>query len=120
MQHEKVSPQHFRLSFITAGGIFFFPPEEIVRLEALSNYTCIHFRNHKPILMAKVLREYEALLQPYGFIRTHRSHLVNRTCIARIDSGGNIIMNDQSRAEISRRKKRQVLESLFNRLSTAA
>ncbi len=120
MQHETKTRQQFRLSFITAAGIYFFPPEEIVRLEALSNYTCIHFRNHKPILMAKVLREYEALLQPFGFIRTHRSHLVNRTCIARIDSGKNIIMNDQSRAELSRRKKRQVFDFLFNRISSAA
>ena len=109
-----------RFSFITGGGLYFFSPEQIIRLEALSNYTCIHFVGHRPILMAKVLREYEKMLEPYGFIRTHRSHLVNRQHITQVDAQGRIIMNDSSRAEISRRKKREVIQSLIKPNKSAA
>lgn len=111
---------HSRLSFITGGGLYLFSPEQIIRLEALSNYTCIHFVGHKPIVMAKVLREYEKMLEPYGFIRTHRSHLVNRRHITQVDALGHIIMNDSSKAEISRRKKREVIQSLINPNKSAA
>jgi two-component system LytT family response regulator len=105
---------NLRLTLSTQNGIYFFNPAEIVRLEARSNYTCIHFTNRKPILVAKVLADYEILLSMSGFVRTHRSHLVNREHVLYVDAKGNIIMKDASRAEISRRKKKEVLTLLKN------
>ncbi len=94
----------------TAEGKYFFSPEEIVRLEASSNYTQIHFLNKKKLLTAKVLKDYEEQLEPLGFVRTHRSHLVNKRYISFVDSQGNIFMQDASVAEISRRKKSLVMK----------
>ena len=101
-----------KCSFATAEGLYFFTPEEIVRLEASSNYTYIHFTNRKPLLTSKVLGEYENQLAAYGFLRTHRSHLVNKHHILFVDSGGNIIMQDSSTAGISRRKKKEVMRQI--------
>lgn len=101
-----------RLALVNCGEQFFCSPEQIVRLEALSNYTCIHFVDHKPILMARVLRDYEHLLRPFGFIRTHRSHLINQLHVTKVDEAGRITMNDQSLAEISRRKRKAVFDAL--------
>ncbi len=103
-----------RVSFPYRGGIHFFQPDQIIRLEADSNYTCIFFNNHRPILMAKVLRDYQTLLEHFGFIRTHRSHLINRQHISTIDINGDIIMDDKSKAGISRRKRREVFSELKN------
>lgn len=97
-------------------GTFTFQPADIIRLEASSNYTCIYFHNRRPLLTARVLKEFDALLQCFGFIRTHRSHLVNRKHISGLDRAGNIIMSDDSRAGISRRKKNHVM----NRVLAAA
>jgi two-component system LytT family response regulator len=58
--------------------------------------------------MAKVLAEYETILEPLGFIRTHRSHLVNKMHISAINEAGQIVMVDTSCAEVSRRKKKEV------------
>lgn len=93
-------------------GLFFFNPEEIIRLEASSNYTQIFFTNRRPLLLAKVLKDFSGVLEPLGFLRTHRSHLVNRRHILQVDATGNIIMLDASKAEISRRKKNEVLKTL--------
>jgi two-component system, LytTR family, response regulator len=109
-----------KLSLINCGEQHFFLPEQIVRLEALSNYTCIHFINHKPILMARVLREYETMLRPYGFIRTHRSHLVNAKHVVEVDENGSITMYDRSRAEISRRKRKEVFRELTGKKAMVA
>jgi len=108
-----------QVGFPYKGGTHFFLPEQIIRLQSMSNYTYIYTIDQKPILMAKVLGDYEALLQPHGFIRTHRSHLINRQHIDHVDNNGTIIMKDESQAEISRRKRKTVIFSLFNSMSAA-
>jgi len=104
------------LSFPYRGGIHFFQPDQIIRLEAESNYTHIYFNNHRPILMAKVLCAYQSLLEPFGFIRTHRSHLINKRHISSIHVNGDIIMDDKSKAVISRSKRRTLRSAFKNGL----
>lgn len=104
-----VSENKNRLTVSTIEGLYFFNADEIIRLEARSNYTYIYFTNRKPMLIAKVLGEYEDQLSTAGFVRTHRSHLVNKQYITFIDGLGNIVMEDNSRVEISRRKKKEVM-----------
>jgi len=108
-----------KVSFPYRGGIHFFQANQIIRLEADSNYTYIFFINHRPILMAKVLSAYQSLLEPFGFIRTHRSHLINRLHISSIHNNGDIIMDDKSKAVISRGKRRAVFSELKNVLQEA-
>jgi len=100
------------LAISTSTGLFFFNPEEIIRLEASSSYTNIYFTNKKKILSSKVLKKFEELLLPFGFVRTHRTHLVNRHHIMCVTREGNIIMKDASIAEISRRMKPGVMKAL--------
>ena len=83
-------------------------PEQIIRLEAKSNYTQVFFTDHPPLLMAKVLGSYDTLLRPFGFVRTHRSHLVNPQYVTELDRNGIIHMTDSSSAEIARRRKAEV------------
>jgi two-component system LytT family response regulator len=103
-----------KISVVTSEGTYFYSPDEIIRLEASSNYTNIFFTNKKKLLVAKVLKEFAEMLEPLGFVRTHRSHLVNRRYIMLVDSFGNIIMKDASVAEISRRMKSGVMKELKN------
>ena len=114
MEKTSFSTSHTRgrLGFPYKGGIHYLSPEQIIRLEAESNYTFIFIDQQKPIIMAKVLADYEAMLAPFGFLRTHRSHLINTHHIQSIDKAGRIVMDDSSEAEISRRKRKQVLEVL--------
>ena len=104
------NPDKLRLQ--TKRGKEFFLPGQIIRLEAQSNYTKIYFADHYSLLTAKVLKEFEPLLTPLGFVRTHRSHLVNKQYIWRVCNNGTIIMNDSSVAEISKRRKAAVLKAL--------
>jgi two-component system LytT family response regulator len=102
------------ITLATAEGRYFFNPEEIIRLEASSNYTRIYFINNKKMVSAKVLKEFVPMLEPFGFVRTHRTHLVNRKHILCVTAEGNIIMKDASVAEISRRMKSGVMKVLKN------
>jgi len=66
------------------------------------------------MITAKVLKEFVELLEPFGFVRTHRTHLVNRQHILCVTPDGNVIMKDSSVAEISRRMKSGVMKVLKN------
>lgn len=106
------SPAQFRLAIPTKEGVHFFQPAEIIRLEALGSYTQIHQTGGKRFMASKGLGEYAELLEEYGFIRTHKSHMVNRLFISFLDHDGFLVLRDNSRIEVSRRRKEDVLKSM--------
>jgi two-component system, LytTR family, response regulator len=90
------------------GRTYVFVLSEVIRLEAKSNYTIIYSIKRPPLLTARVLALFEEYLQGKGFLRAHRSHLVNRQHISGLDKLGNIYLSDNGRVEVSRRKKGEV------------
>ncbi len=102
----------FRLALPTKEGVHFLRPAEIIRCESVGNYTKFFMENGKSYLISKTLGEYDVLLSPYHFIRTHKSHLVNKKFISFIDHDGFAILKDNSRVEVSRRRKEEVMQSL--------
>ncbi len=95
--------------------IEFVPVQKIIRLEADRNYTLFFLDDGKKQLVSKTLKEFEELLVPHGFIRTHQSHLVNLAKIqAYVKSdGGYMTMEDGSQVPISRLKKDEVLKRIL-------
>jgi two-component system, LytTR family, response regulator len=93
-------------------GIYHLPLHQIIRLKASSNYTEIFLSDKKKIVTAKVLRLFAEQLEPFGFVRTHRAHLINKEHIRCVQSNGVIMMNDDSIAATSRRMRQQVLKLL--------
>lgn len=106
------SADEFRLALPTKEGVHFLRPAEIIRCESLGNYTRFFMENGKTYLISKTLGEYDVLLAPHNFLRTHKSHLVNKRFISYIDHDGFAILKDNSRVEVSRRRKDEVLQAL--------
>lgn len=76
----------------------------IVRCEASNNYTFIILDNDEKILIAKTLKEYADILPPADFLRTHQSHLVNRSYIRSWlkEDGGMLLLNNGTSIPVSR------------------
>jgi two-component system LytT family response regulator len=104
----QASPENFKLAISTTEGMFFFNVDEIIHLEAEGSYTRLNFMNRKSLVASRVLKDFEELLSTRGFIRTHKSHLVNMKFIRSIHPDGFIELADQSRVEISRRRKPEI------------
>jgi two-component system, LytTR family, response regulator len=102
----------FKLALPTTQGTFFYKPEEIIRLEGESNYTKFFFVNKTTLLTSHTLKDYEEILMNHGFIRVHKSHLVNRAHVINYTTDGMLTMADLSKVEISRRRKEEVKEQL--------
>ncbi len=83
----------------------------IIRMEASDNYTIVYANGQRPFIVCKVLKCYEELLKPFGFVRTHRSHLVNKHFVKQIGSD-NVVMQDASVAKITKRKRKSCLSEL--------
>ncbi len=104
--------KEFKLALPTTQGTFFYSPEEIIRLEGESNYTLFHFTGKKRLLTSKTLKEYEEILLGHGFIRVHKSHIINKLHVVNYSSDGMLTLADHSKVEISRRRKEEVMEQL--------
>ncbi len=102
----------FRLALPTTQGTFFYKPEEIIRLEGESNYTKFFFANKTTLLTSHTLKDYEEILTGHGFIRIHKSHLVNKAHVTNYTTDGMLTMTDNSKVEISRRRKEEVKAQL--------
>ena len=86
---------------------------DIIRLEAMGNYTTFHVMGAPKILVTRTLKDFEKTL-PDHFMRVHQSHLVNRNMITAYikTEGGYLKMKDDSDVPVSVRKKAQVMELL--------
>lgn len=101
------SPSEMKLCIPTFKGFVVLKLEDIVVCEAEKNYTIIHLQNKKPIIVSRPLLEYEKILEEAGFLRVHRTFLINMQHVGEYHrgEGGVVIMSNGAEVEISRRKK---------------
>jgi two-component system LytT family response regulator len=102
--------QQFKLALSTNEGIFLYDPKEIVVMEGNSNYTKFYFANQKPLVVAKTLKEYEDILIDHQCIRVHKSYLVNKLHVVKVDREGVLEMSNQMHIPVSRRRKAEILQ----------
>lgn len=110
------SPQNDAKKIIlsTSEGMHIVSTDDIVRCESDDYYTNFFFVNGTSLLISKTLKQNEAMLSDFDFIRPHKSHLVNIKYIKsflKID-GGYILMTDGSKIPVSRRKRESIVEIL--------
>jgi two-component system LytT family response regulator len=86
------------------------PAKDIIRCQSQNVYTTFFFSNGEKLVVSKAIKEYEELLTPYGFIRSHQSHLVNKRHIKSFikEDNGYLLMADGFSAPIARQKKEYV------------
>ncbi|MEA2041601.1 MAG: LytTR family DNA-binding domain-containing protein [Bacteroidota bacterium] len=98
----------------TSESIHIIKIQDIIRCKSDNNYTRFFFEAGNPILVSNTLKNYEEILTPFNFFRTHQSHLINLEHVQRFDKkdGGFIIMSDEKEIPVSNRKK-NLLMTIF-------
>jgi len=106
LQHQQQKEEH-RIALPTARETRFVRTQDIVRCESSNNYTSFYFANKEQLMVSRPIYEYEELLEGYGFIRCHQSHLVNKRYIRSWvkEDGGYLLLDDQSQIPVSRQKR---------------
>ena len=103
-----------------AESIYVVAFSEILYCNAEGAYTKFNFTDRDSIITSLNLKEYERLLEPYGFIRCHNSYLTNIAHITEVKKtdGGAVIMSNGKSLPLSFRKKPIVVKSLKDRYLT--
>ncbi len=96
------------------GSIRFIDLDEIVSLQADSNYTIIHLKDMQKLVISKTLKDFEELLDQNQFARIHKSYIVNLSYIREYSTidGGVVKMIDGNQWSISRRQLDVFLEKM--------
>ena len=106
--------QDSKIAVPTSEGLEFITIRNIIRIESSSNYSKVFLANKQPILVTRLLKDFEDILLPHHFFRVHHSHLVNLQYITRYirGEGGQVVLENGDVVDVSRRKKEEFL-SLF-------
>ncbi|MFY0482578.1 LytR/AlgR family response regulator transcription factor [Flavobacterium sp. PLA-1-15] len=106
-----------KLILKTADKIYSINIQDIVNCESDKNYTTFYFINAPSLVVSTNLKEYETLLTPHNFFRTHKSHLINLAFFdhfIKSEGGNTIVMKNKTSIPLSVRKKEEFLVLLDN------
>lgn len=100
------------------GGISFIDVDDMVSLQADSNYTIIHLLNMQKKVISKTLKDFEDLLDASQFARIHKSYIINLKFVKEYSTidGGIVKMIDGNHWSISRRQ----LDSFLSKMKIAS
>jgi two-component system LytT family response regulator len=107
LENLSTSKQPTTITLPTSFGFYLITIQNIVRCEAKGCYTTFFMSDGKSHMASRTLKEYEDILPPDIFFRTHHSHLVNIHFIVKYHKGkgGIIEMTDKSLVPIATRRK---------------
>jgi two-component system, LytTR family, response regulator len=96
------------ISIPVINGTIIKQANHIIRIQASSNYCRIYCIDERyPITVAKVLQWFQNILPPQDFIRTHRTHLVNKLFIEKKTLSQVLLQNGETIC-ISKRKMKEM------------
>lgn len=107
-----------KIALPTRVGYHIVEIKDIVRCESDNTYTNFFFNDGNKLLICRTLKEIEKMLNGYGFLRVHQSHLINPQFVKGIlkQNGGSVVMKDGKEISVSRQKKKEmngILESML-------
>ncbi|UKT65165.1 LytR/AlgR family response regulator transcription factor [Pedobacter mucosus] len=96
--------------------------DDIIYIEADSNYSIVHLNNENKITVSKILREFEEILPNEQFVRIHKSSIINLNHLKEYNSknGLQVFLNNGESMNISRRRASDFFEKikLFTKASS--
>ncbi len=112
-------PENPRIGLPTGDRIEFVAVSDIIHCKGEGNYTHLYFVDGRHLMVAKTLVEFQDLLQDFGFMRTHKSHLVSLKHVSSYikSDGGYLKLSNGDNISISRRRHVAVVEMLKSYLA---
>ena len=104
-----------KVAFPVMEGLLFRKPADILYLQAEGNYTSIWFKDGSRTLLSQNLRHTERLLHGRAeFVRVHRSHTVNLTCLERYVRGRNayVVLDNGQEIPVAQARRSEFWQTL--------
>jgi len=109
--------RHKKMVLKTLDQIYLVNAANVIRCDSDSGYTTFYLQDNRKITVSHSIGEFEEILEEQGFLRVHKSHIVNLAFLDHFDKaeGGYVVMTDGSRIPVASRKRDTLLE-LFDKL----
>jgi two-component system, LytTR family, response regulator len=109
----KSKPQ--KIAVAIQSGLELISIDSIVYLEAIGNYTQLHFTDGKKLMASKTLKEFEDLLEQNSFFRIHNASLINLAYVKKYikGDGGQVLLINDIVLDVARRRKEELVEMLI-------
>jgi two-component system LytT family response regulator len=103
-----------RIALPTQQGLDIYELANITHFEADESYCHVHFLDGTQQLICRKLGEVEEALQQAGFLRVHKSGLIQLKHIVKYikGEGGQVVLKNGATVDVSRRKKDELLSHL--------
>lgn len=106
-----------KLAVPVADGLLFVDTNDLILLEAEGAYTRLHLLNQPPVLISKMIKDFEVVLEQHpDFFRCHRSYLINMNHVVKYNrtDGGSIVLRNEKEVMLARDKKEAFLKQIEN------
>lgn len=106
--------QSKKIAVPNRNGFQYFSIDDIILIEGDGSYTKMHLADDKCILVSKIIKDFEAALANKGFLRVHKSFLVNTAHITELrrEDSGYLVMSNGKKISISPRDKEDIIYKL--------
>ena len=103
-----------KIALPTMEGLQMIPVDSIISCASHRNYTVLFLKDKQKIIVSRLLKDIEEMLEEYSFLRVHHSYIVNLDEISKYvrGEGGYLVMNDGTSVDVSRGKKDILLQKL--------
>ncbi|MGZ3968057.1 MAG: LytR/AlgR family response regulator transcription factor, partial [Mucilaginibacter sp.] len=100
-----------KLAISSQQGVSFVSLDQIIYIEADSNYSTISLTTGKSIVISKTLKDLQDLLEDSHFLRIHRHYIINLNHVELYDRTRSVItMVNKKEVSISRNIKEKLAE----------
>ncbi|MFN0037115.1 MAG: LytR/AlgR family response regulator transcription factor [Saprospiraceae bacterium] len=110
----KPVPEAGKIALPTMEGLCFEKVKRIAYLEASGNYTVLHFKDKRQVLVCKTLREVEQMMPERSFARIHRSHTIHLKHLKKYvrGKGGHVLLQNDVTLTVSAGQREAFLEQV--------
>ena len=112
LKSEAATGKPDKITLATKESLELVAPAEILYCESDSNYTMVYLADGRKKLISRTLRDFEEMLTPFLFFRTHNSFLVNMNEVREYvkTDGGYIVLKNKQKIPVSKSKRERLME----------
>jgi len=89
--------------------------EDIISCHSSGNYTEVHLKDGRRVVVSKTLKEVERSLKTNYFVRVHHSHLINLRHAKKYlkKDGARLLLDNGKEVLVSRSKKKDLMDRII-------
>ncbi len=103
-----------RIAVPNKNGLSYYQTRDIIYIEADGSYSVMHLSESKAVTITRKIKDFEETLATKGFIRVHKSYLVNIEHISELhrNDSGYLLMDNQAKIPISPKDKEAIIQKI--------